>query len=285
MQSSSAKPVLIYTTHKAASMFLHNLTEEIARELDMNYYSINPTSDTDVSMFKEIMELSWKEFIQKYLAQSEKRACFGTIRTGEARPSIPDNIANYSVILHLRDPRDVLTSLFFSHTFSHKVHPDVFNPGKDLRKKWANRGIDDFVIKNSDNFLDHYEYGITNLLGRDNVIFLKYEDMVADYHTWLTKFLSAFTAPDEGSSVDEPRGGITTLLEKLRGKKGTASPFHTLHQKLYAAHKDDFSVNDEDIYRHRRQILPGDHQRKLQPETIALLNEKFSHVLDALGYA
>ena len=39
--SSIDRPILIYTVHKAASMFLHRLTRQIARELDMEYFSIN----------------------------------------------------------------------------------------------------------------------------------------------------------------------------------------------------------------------------------------------------
>ncbi|WP_316788077.1 hypothetical protein [Thermoleptolyngbya oregonensis] len=41
MTSSADRPILIYTVHKAASMFLHRLTRQIARELEMEYFSIN----------------------------------------------------------------------------------------------------------------------------------------------------------------------------------------------------------------------------------------------------
>ncbi|QKD83329.1 hypothetical protein HPC62_14990 [Thermoleptolyngbya sichuanensis A183] len=58
--------------------------------------------------------------------------------------------------------------------------------------------------------------------------------------------------------------------------------FSALYQELFEAHKADFQVEDEDVYRHKRQVLPGDHTRKLQPETIAVLNEKFAEVLNAL---
>ena len=41
---------------------------------------------------------------------------------------------------------------------------------------------------------------------------------------------------------------------------------------------------EEDIYSHKRQVTPGDHKRKLLPETIDRLNSEFGEVLDVLGY-
>lgn len=80
-------------------------------------------------------ELSWNGFIQKYLSQAEKRACFGPIRLLEAMPSIPEGIEDFSVVLHLRDPRDVLVSSFFSNAFSHPVNPVIFNPDEAARQE------------------------------------------------------------------------------------------------------------------------------------------------------
>jgi hypothetical protein len=91
-------------------MFLHRLTRQIARELDMEYFSINNKGGAG---YQEVKELSWNGFIQKSLSQAEKRACFGPIRSYEAMPSIPEGVEDYSIILHLRDPRDMLVSLFF----------------------------------------------------------------------------------------------------------------------------------------------------------------------------
>lgn len=102
--------VLIYTVHKAASMFLHRLTLHTARALGAAYYSIN-----DDQYHDHIKTASWKNFIENESGQG----CFGPIRGGEAAPNIPDDLQYRSVLLHLRDPRDVLTSMFFSHVYSH----------------------------------------------------------------------------------------------------------------------------------------------------------------------
>ncbi|WP_448604921.1 sulfotransferase domain-containing protein [Thermoleptolyngbya sp.] len=286
--SSTDRPILIYTVHKAASMFLHRLTRQIAMKLDMEYFSIN----NKTAGYREVKELSWNGFIQKSLSQAEKRACFGPIRSYEAMPSIPEGIEDYSIILHLRDPRDVLVSSFFSNAFSHPVNPAIFNPGEAARQEWIERGIDAFVIGQSPSVVDRYNYLIDNLLGRENVLFLKYEEMVLNYQEWLAKFLSVFIAPEPDAPTKTQQSGLLTLLEKLpvfqsllqREARSPVPTFSTLYQALFEAHKADFQVEDEDIYRHKRQVLPGDHTRKLQSETIADLNEKFAEILNKLGY-
>ena len=109
------RSVLVYTVHKAASTFLHKLSIEICSELSLPYYSIN-----DSKYHQIILDQSWESFIENL---AETSACFGPIRSrekkGEVQPLIPKNVGDYSIILHLRDPRDVLTSLYFSHVYSH----------------------------------------------------------------------------------------------------------------------------------------------------------------------
>jgi hypothetical protein len=46
----------------------------------------------------------------------------------------------------------------------------------------------------------------------------------------------------------------------------------------------DFTVQKENISSHKRQITPGDNKRKLKPETIEILNDRFADILDTLGY-
>ena len=98
------KGLLIYTVHKAASMFLHRLTNDLSKHIGFDYYSINKTE-----YFDQIKSISWKKFIES----KPKNSCFGPIRAGAAEPSIPEELESYSIVLHLRDPRDVLVSLFF----------------------------------------------------------------------------------------------------------------------------------------------------------------------------
>lgn len=249
------RKVLIYTTHKAASMFLHELTAEVSGGIKVDYYSVNYDQH-----YNSIKELSWKKFIEIQPAPG----CFGPIRAGVAEPLFPECLEMYSIVLHLRDPRDVLTSLFFSQTYSHVRHVDVFNPSDEVIKRWETDGIDKFVIAKSTDFKRRYQSLISNLIGKDNVVLLRYEDMIIDYEKWLKGFLSAFF----DYSIIESKKNCDRI-----------------HQRLFKKHRGDFTVLSEDVFKHKRQILPGDYRRKLQLETIEKLNLEFSNILKILGYA
>src|SRR5207248_11620652 len=74
-------------------------------------------------------------------------------------------LSNANIILHLRDPRDVLTSMFFSYCF---MHPGEIAPNTGYRKEVAEAGIDKFVLDMSDENFSRYQgdYGIGSKYGR-----------------------------------------------------------------------------------------------------------------------
>lgn len=256
------KSVLIYTVHKAASMFLHRLTAEVAQEFGIPYYSINNDRD-----FETIKTASWKGFIEG----GGRTGCFGPIRAGAAEPSVPDDLSSYRVILHLRDPRDVLTSLYFSHVYSHRRTPGQFNPSDEQRSRWEDGGIDEFVLANASKTRKAYRDLCSTFLGKENVLLVKYESLTLNYAEWLDEFLSAF-------DHFEPRP------RRLLNVVGFASTLSRIRRRLYRKHRREFTVQQEDVQQHRRQITPGDHRRKLSTETIEQLNGHFRDVLEMLDY-
>ena len=48
--------------------------------------------------------------------------------------------------------------------------------------------------------------------------------------------------------------------------------------------KANFNVDKENVKAHKRQVTPGDHKKKLKPDTINILNARFSEILDVLEY-
>lgn len=254
------KSVLIYTVHKAASMFIHSLSGDVANELNINYHSVNHRHEYDL-----IKQSSWRTFIE----DGDREGCFGPIRAGVDEPIFPTKLDDFSIVLHVRDPRDVLVSLFYSHTYSHKTRQGGFNPGDEKRKKWAEAGVDKYVTDMLPEYKRRYEMLISTLLNRENVVFVRYEELVSDYSKWLENFLIAF------SHISKKR------VLKLFTIPSSLKP---VHQKLYQKNKNQFAVQAEDVHRHKRQVTPGDHKRKLKQETIDLLNEEFKDVLPALGY-
>ena len=256
------KSVLIYTVHKAGSMFLHRLTNNLSKHVGFKYYSIN-----NDEYFDQIKSSSWKKFIEN----SPTNSCFGPIRAGASEPSIPAKPEAYSIVLHLRDPRDVLVSLFYSHIYNHPRRLGRFNPSDEQRNKWAEEGIDKFVINSAPFLKSHYQSLTSALLSEKNVVSIRYEDMVTDYETWLKHFLSAF------SHFFVP---VKQILKFSMRRKSLPN----IHRKYLKKYKNDFTISSEDIYRHKRQITPGDHTRKLKEDTIKKLSIEFSDILKLLNY-
>ncbi len=234
------KSIIVFTTNKAASMLLYELTKRITRSCGMPFYSINDGTFPEAELRTDPVAFVGKE------------GCFCPIRYYADVP----NIDNYHILLHLRDPRDVITSQFFSLAYSHPPVSGSFKPSDAERQEWIRQGIDAHAIKHADAWLARYEAYCNNVLGRPNTLFVKYEEMVTDFKRWLRKYISPFPVADKEK-----------LIKKLARK-----------------YRNNFRVTRENVYQQKRQIAPGDHKRKLKPETIALLNEKFENVLAALGY-
>jgi hypothetical protein len=199
-----------------------------------------------------------------------RRGCFAPIRFFVDIPRIEE----CQVILHLRDPRDVLVSMFYSYCY---IHPGEIPPNTGYRRDTAQAGIDAFVLGKAShrsssyrgdygtgghvedligNLPQRYDNYLNHLVGRPNVMLLKYEEMVGDYPAWLQKFAAPFPIDAKRSVIEEMIAQRQTLLPKRR----------------------------PDVMHHMRHVTPGDHKEKLQGSTIRRLNEIFAETLEKLGY-
>ncbi len=257
------KNVIVFTMHKAGSMVLHRVLKDICDQTNIRYLSENQSSKRDMLPVRKIFE--GKDFIAK------RNGCFGPIRFFVPSKALPE--AN--VLLHLRDPRDVLTSMFFSYCFMHRG-PVEKNTG--YRRAVAEAGIDKYVLDMSSEEFLHYEgdYGtgghykkhIGNILtryltylrevvGRPNTVLVSYEEMVRDFPNWLRKVVARFELENE----------------------------EEIYRFVLDQRAEEVKPGTEDVWSHKRKVTPGDYQEKLRPETIAELNKRFREVLAALGYA
>ena len=256
-----ARNIIAYTTHKAGSMVLHRVLKDICEINRIRYYS--PNDAKPALPFDRIF--AGDDFIAK------KRGCFGPIRFFAPTQAIEKD----NVILHLRDPRDVLTSMFYSYCF---MHAGEIAADTGYRKDVAEAGIDRFVLdmvgepffeyrgdygigsrykKHVGNVLDRYQRYLTELIGRPNTIVVSYEEMVLTFPSWLEKVVSAFdlSDPEETQAV------------------------------VIARHANSVAAGEEDAWSHKRKVTPGDHREKLQAGTIRRLDEIFAPVLHRLGYS
>ncbi|MCW3086368.1 MAG: Sulfotransferase domain protein [Bacteroidetes bacterium] len=236
--------VYIFSTHKCASTFLNVLIKDLSQReqkthIDMEGYLTTRPEVRDSLYLDE-------KFTTELL--NRKGFYFGVFRYPFEKLAVrPEQ----KIILVLRDPRDILTSQFFSIAYSHPVYTDKF---MQKRAHALEAGIDQHVMDMSDRFLKTYTGYLQKYIGQPNVLLILYEDLISNFQESLLKMLHFI----DYSKKEE------TL-------------------KYWEAN-NPFIPQTEDIQRHKRKMLPGDHKEKLQEKTIAELNKKFAAILSTLGY-
>ncbi len=257
---SGHRDIVVFTLHKSASMFIHRQCELLCRLAGIEYHSPNvPGSGLDA-----------RRLLTDKTLWHLRHGCFAPVRFYVDLPQ-PER---YDIVLHLRDPRDVLVSMFYSYCY---IHQGELAANTGYRREAAARGIDAFVLaKASGNSTDYpgdygtgahvedlignlplrYRNYIDHVVGKPNVILVKYEDMVTNYRGWLHEFVAPF-----------PIDNKAALVDRLAVQAPVLFPKRTV-----------------DALDHVRHVSPGDHKAKLQPATIRRLDEIFSATLDALGY-
>lgn len=255
-----ARDIVVFTLHKSGSMFLHRQCEMLCSASGIAYHSPNlPGSGLDARRLLTDPDI-WRT----------RHGCFAPVRFYVEIPQLSD----YEVLLHLRDPRDVLVSMFYSYCY---IHPGEVPPDSGYRRRTAEEGIDAFVLAKSSamsrrypgdygtgghvedligNLPSRYERYLRHLLGRANVTLLRYEEMVSDYPRWLSAFARPFPLPDR--------------QQRLADWSARSRSF--------------FPQRSGDVMAHVRHVTPGDFRLKLQPTTIRKLDTIFAPTLDALGY-
>ena len=122
------------------------------------------------------------------------------------------------------------------------------------RKAVLSQGIETYVLREAPVFLQRYQDYAKHLLGRNNVFFYTFENMMNDPHAFL--------------QCIENRGGISlppALVDRM-------------------VRKDLARPKDEDVYAHKRVAKARDFEKKLSPHTILRLNDLFGEVLETFGY-
>ena len=230
----------VFTVHKAASLGLHEVIRQVARKEGWPFYSPN----RKVPNMVEPEAPGDPEFFAQF---EGKTGLIGPVRMPVEIPDAARERDRF--IVHLRDPRDVLVSMFFSWGYS---HPGI-NP--EYRSALRDEGVDQFVLRESPGLKKKYDLYFKDFLSMPQTALLKYEDFVLDRPHWLEQFLSALEIPN--------------------GRRR--------YQSL-AKDNPASQVKSEDIYRHIRKAAPGDFRDKLSGETIEALNHQWKDGLERLGY-
>ncbi len=246
LEATSTKPsVLLFTTHKCASTYTTRILSQITSQQKLH--------SIDIEAYFSVKDINPEEYFsdltQRNTVFEPSGFYYGPLRYYYSL----DNLSNYKAILVLRDPRDVLTSFYYSKKYSHIVISEGFY--KD-RNRYANHTIDEFVLDYLPEIQRVYSTYIEKLLKLPNLCVLPYEMMVSDFPKWLEKLVRFL----DYETTDEQL--INQLIKTEAETSGSGS-------------KTD----------HIRSKQPGDYLKQLKPETIQILNESLADELEALGYS
>ncbi len=244
---SDLKSLMGVSMHKAGSSVTNGILKTFSRACG---YEID---DISIAAGK-----SDKTPPEVFVAAQERMQPTG-VYYGMARgPYVKDMpvLANLRLVVQLRDPRDCITSAYFSYAKSHvpPKDPERLRIFEQRRERLQEKRIDDFACSNAANYRMRMQVLSDLLADHPDALVLKYEEMVTDTEAWMTR-IAAF--------LDVP------MTDDLRAK---------------LAEKGDFSTSGEDTSQHKRQVTPGDHARKLMPDTIAELNRVLGPVMERFGY-
>ncbi|HYV61458.1 MAG TPA: hypothetical protein VE958_02220 [Bryobacteraceae bacterium] len=155
--------------------------------------------------------------------------------------------------LLLRDPRDMIVSHYFSIKYSHTTE----GPGADHIRRERQRlqtfDLDSWALTQIRRI--KREFLRYEALDETTLKVCRYEDVVFDKVKLLDDLCSQF-----GLDVRQANRKRIALAIDRRPER-------------------------EDIYAHIRQVVPGDHRRKLKPSTIEQLNHGLADILCKYGYA
>ena len=239
---SKQQSILFFTVHKSASTFIKNTIIKLVGPnniipLKLSGYLSNKKKElyyNDPNFMKKVLQ------VNGYF--------YGAFRAFYPFPGMD----KFKIVLVLRDPRDVLTSFYFSTLYNHPLSTKTV---LEDRKRYASYSIDEYVLEIAPSMQKNYEAYCKELLNKPNVIFLKYEDMISNFDAWLRQ--------------------LTAFLE-LNGVEETMN-------KIIA--DTSFKIDKEDKNAFIRNIKAGDHLNKLKPETIDTLNKLFYSELKTLNYS
>jgi len=167
----------------------------------------------------------------------------------------------YSII-QLRDPRDILVSSYFSMAYTHPYGPNT----KKIQANTQKNGIEGFIKNNYKNTLDAHNMIINNSKDSNNIIYVKYSEMIFNFKNYVDKISEPF-------NLNEAQKLQLYNMYKKDFENITEIPEQTLK-----AHCNEVKNGEINKF-HKRKMLPGDYKEKLMPQTIEFLTEKFADVL------
>lgn len=158
-------------------------------------------------------------------------------------------------ILLVRDPRDILTSLYFSVKCSHSIPKTKTgsHPMRKQRERTQHLGIDEFALKQAQMIKNIFLQYIQALPAATTRVY-RYEDIVFKKKEWLEDMIGFL--------------GLELRESKIKA----------------IVDKNDIRPNKENPQEHVRQVTPGNYKVHLSQTTIDKLDDLFRPILHFFQY-
>ncbi|MFI4898161.1 MAG: sulfotransferase domain-containing protein [Phycisphaerales bacterium JB059] len=247
---SERPSVLSFSLPKAGSVMLENIMVDLSRHAGLGYFSLETALfEKGVAVDDTPADASKLFFPTGY--------CYGGFRRLPSSFEIPI-LGEARKILLVRDPRDMLVSLYFSITKSHR--PPGTDAGQEALEKFE-RDRAKVSVTPIDVFMKHRAERFSKLyLSYDRILddpalrVYRYEDVLYEKRAWVADICDWF-----GWEVGE-----------------------SARNKIADAH--DLIPGQENEGQHVRKAHPGDHREKLDEKTIKFLNGVLAPILERHAY-
>jgi hypothetical protein len=236
--------------YKAGSSLLYRTLRQLARNTSVSYFDVlhklrEAGAILETSRFSE----TGIALLRNYLDRSG--IVFGGWREFPTNYELPLR-ADTQTYLLIRDPRDMITSHYFSLKYSHLTTGLEAKYILSERERLQHVDIDAFARSQAPPVARYFSNYAP--LEHTQLMLRRYEDIVFDRLAFVTELCSHF--------------GIDASTAKKR----------------MVAERNDERPASEDVHAHVRQVTPGDHAKKLSPATIEFLNAELADVLRKYDY-
>lgn len=161
-------------------------------------------------------------------------------------------ISSRSILL-VRDPRDCLTSQYFSLRYSHQIaQGSAGSKMSTIRNRLAEMEVDEAVRTLAPLYRAQMNAYRTHL--PHPALLFRYEDVIFNKSQLISTILDFLDRPLESSALESILNRVDVIPDKEKPSE------------------------------HVRKVKPGDHKEKLQPETIKFLDTILAEELAFYGY-
>ncbi len=242
--------VLSFSLPKAGSVLLESIMADLAHRAGLGYFSLETVLfERGIPVDDAPADASRLFFPHGY--------CYGGFRRLPSAYDIPI-LGDARKVLLIRDPRDMLVSLYYSITTSHR--PPGTGAGQEAldrferdRASVSRTPIDVFMKLRSERFSKLY-LSYDRILDDPLLRVYRYEDVLYKKRDWVKNICDWFS----WSVGKGARHEIADAYDQIPGSENPGQ--------------------------HVRRAHPGDYKEKLDDKTIAFLNELLAPILDRHGY-